>query len=61
MIDFNHQNRDELDELIDEAEAMAGTEWEVTFVGDMRSRFDSDPSWHPTELQIEKLEEIAGN
>lgn len=48
------------EELLSDAEGQAETDWEVTFVNDMRDRFDQYGSdTYVSDKQRERLEKIA--
>ena len=52
---------DEIDELMDEAESNAGSDWATNFVADMkRNRARYGDRFVVSPAQLEKLEQIAG-
>jgi hypothetical protein len=52
---------DNFDELLDDAESQASSNWEMDFVNDMRDRYDQyNDEMFVSEAQLEKLEKIAG-
>jgi hypothetical protein len=52
---------DNFDELLDDAESQASTDWEMDFVNDMRDKYDQySDEMFVSEAQLEKLEKIAG-
>lgn len=51
--------RDEFEQLLDQAEENIRSEWEEEFVASLRDQA-ANPFFKPTDRQWEKLEEIAG-
>lgn len=47
-----------VEEMLEDAESQAVTDWEMEFVADVR-RMIGNTLWIPTHGQVDKLEEIA--
>lgn len=60
MPDFNDDDHP-LDALLEDARMAAESEWEEDFVADMAaSRKRYGRQWNPTDRQVDKLRQIAG-